>query len=316
MLFRSRTSGTLIQPRLYVCYRASAPITIDGDLNEKAWWDAPWTEPFQDHQWPHVSAEPAYTARAKVLYDDENLYFAAQMQEPNVWGTITARDSYHPAIYEDNDFEIFLDPDGDGDEYFEFEVNALNVSWDMFHEKEYHRGNTLETSYNVAGLRHAVKVHGTLNYHYDEDLGWTLEVKWPLKNLAFRNDFPLPVRRGQIMRVNFSRVQYYQPDTSGLVTQRFPGQGCGDWIWNSTVSGDLHLPEMWGRFVFSDRVAGSDRDRQLENRFPLLAPPPEPKRHRLEQQDAMVFFPPCKITIGPDPSDEKHSPAQDRKSVV
>ena len=32
------------------------------------------------------------------------------MEDPHVWATITARDA---VVYKDNDFEIFLDPDGD-----------------------------------------------------------------------------------------------------------------------------------------------------------------------------------------------------------
>jgi hypothetical protein len=36
-------------------------------------------------------------------------------------------------IYKDNDFEIFLDVDERGDNYYEFEINALNTVWDMFH---------------------------------------------------------------------------------------------------------------------------------------------------------------------------------------
>ena len=32
------------QPRLYVCYRASSPIAIDGRIDEKAWRDAPWSK--------------------------------------------------------------------------------------------------------------------------------------------------------------------------------------------------------------------------------------------------------------------------------
>ncbi len=42
----------LARPRSYVCYRASRPITIDGNLDEKAWRDAKWSDCFEDHQAP------------------------------------------------------------------------------------------------------------------------------------------------------------------------------------------------------------------------------------------------------------------------
>jgi hypothetical protein len=49
-------------PRRYVCYRASGPIAIDGHLNEKAWQDAEWSQPFQNHQAPYAP-EPWNTTR-------------------------------------------------------------------------------------------------------------------------------------------------------------------------------------------------------------------------------------------------------------
>ena len=68
-----------------------------------------------------------------MLYDDENLYFAARLQEENVWGHLTKRDTI---VYYDNDFEIFLDPTANAVAYFEFEVNPLNTMFDMFHEND------------------------------------------------------------------------------------------------------------------------------------------------------------------------------------
>ena len=37
-------------------------------------------------------------------------FVAAEMVEPHLWGTLTERDA---VIYHDNDFEVFIDPDGD-----------------------------------------------------------------------------------------------------------------------------------------------------------------------------------------------------------
>ncbi len=142
----------LFLPRTYVVYRTSEPITVDGNLDKKAWWDAPWTEPFEDHQAPNAPA-PWRGTRAAILWDDEYLYFAARLQEENVWGSITERDA---VIYKDNDFEIFLDVDERGDNYYEFEINALNTVWDMFHPREYHRGSCLDTAYDIDGIRLAL----------------------------------------------------------------------------------------------------------------------------------------------------------------
>ena len=63
-----------------------------------------------------------------MLWDDEYFYFAAELIEDQIWATLTERDS---VIFYDNDFEIFIDPDGDSHQYYEFEINALNTVWDL-----------------------------------------------------------------------------------------------------------------------------------------------------------------------------------------
>ena len=293
------------QPRTYVCYRTSGPIAIDGRLDEKAWRDAQWSQLFEDHQAPYAPP-PWKTTRFKMLYDDEYLYFGAQLQEENVWGTLTERDC---VIYHDNDFEIFLDATADGVGYYEFEMNALNTVWDMFHETDYHRASALHTLYDVTGLRHAVDVQGTLNYHHDEDLGWTVEVRWPLASLLERNDrVKLPVERGDLWRLNFSRVQYlhvYDRPVPAMV----PKSPCEDWIWQSTGTGDLHNPEMWGKVLFSDLTAGTVVDGDLERGLPLLAEPAAPVTPPGAEDGDMVLVPACAFTMGPDPTDAARSPA-------
>ena len=70
----------------------------------------------------------SFRTRMKMLWDDEFFYVAADMEEPDLWGTLTARDS---VIFHDNDFEVFVDPDGDTHAYYELEVNALGTPWDL-----------------------------------------------------------------------------------------------------------------------------------------------------------------------------------------
>ena len=289
------------KPRQYVIYRASSPINIDGKLDEKAWRDTGWTEPYEDHQAPYAP-QPWKTTRSKMLYDNENIYFAGQLQEENVWGHLTVRDT---VIYHDNDWEIFLNPTADGIGYYEFEINPLNYVWDMFHAVDYHRASCLDLYYNVTGLEHGVDVQGTLNWHKDEDIGWTIEIKWPLKSLLEKNPrVKLPIERGDVWRVNFSRVQYIHVYDL-LFPYMLPWSPCEDWAWQSTNTGDLHNPEMWGKVIFSDMVAGTVKDMELENAFALLKPPDPPRRLK----KGMVHFDACTFTLGPDPTDTERSPS-------
>lgn len=59
---------------------------------------------------------PRFRTRVKMLWDDNYFYMGAEMEEPHVWATLTERDSI---IYRDNDFEVFIDPDGDNHNYYE-----------------------------------------------------------------------------------------------------------------------------------------------------------------------------------------------------
>ena len=57
-----------------------------------------------------------YKTRAKVLWDDKNIYFGAYLDEPHVWAKLKHRDTI---IFIDNDFEVFIDPDGDTHAHYE-----------------------------------------------------------------------------------------------------------------------------------------------------------------------------------------------------
>ena len=92
-------------PRHVVCYRTPAPLTIDGTLSEPAWAAVEWSAPFVDID----GVRPVrHATRVKLLWDDTALYIAARLDEPDLWATLTQRDS---VIYHDNDFEVFIDPE-------------------------------------------------------------------------------------------------------------------------------------------------------------------------------------------------------------
>src|SRR5262249_56044292 len=93
-------------PRRYVCYRAPGPIAIDGRIAEGAWSAAPWSEPFVDIEGDR-RPQPRHRTRVKMLWDDEALYIAAELEEPHVWATLTEHDS---VIFHDNHFAAFLHP--------------------------------------------------------------------------------------------------------------------------------------------------------------------------------------------------------------
>jgi len=245
-------------PRRYVSYRTASKPTIDGKLDEPAWAAAPWTDAFVDIEGDR-RPRPRFATRAKMLWDDEHFYVAAEMEEPDLWGTLTVRDS---VIFHDNDFEIFIDPDGDTHAYYELEVNALKTAWDLMLLKPYRDGGRAIDAWDIAGLRVGVDLRGTLNRPGDRDDGWTVEIAMPwriLREAAPDRKAPQP---GDRWRVNFSRVQWQLDTADGRYAKRLkPGTKDplpeDNWVWSPQGAVNMHLPERWGYVQFSGVPAGS-----------------------------------------------------------
>jgi hypothetical protein len=235
-----------VPPKSYICCQTQEHMRIDGQLDEQAWKDAPWTDDFIDIEGKKKPA-PRFRTRAKMLWDESCLYVGAELQEPAVWATILKPDS---VIYRDNDFEIFIDPNSDNHEYFEFEINALNTLWDLFLPKPYRDGGHAIDAWNAEGIRTAVHVDGTLNDPSDVDHGWSVEFAIPWRALSQYAHMPTPPHPGDHWRVNFSRVEWHY-EILGTRQEKTHGLPEDNWVWSPTGIIDMHQPEQWGYVQFS-----------------------------------------------------------------
>jgi hypothetical protein len=230
---------------------------IDGDLS-KAFWDAAaWTEDFIDIL-GEAQPKPRFRTRVKMLWDEQHLYIAAELEEPQVWATLTDRDS---VIFHDNDFEIFLDPDGDNHLYAEIEMNALNTVWDLLLVKPYRDGGPALTGWDIRGLQTAVRIDGTLNDPQIVDRGWTAELAIPWSGIKEIAQMPCPPNVGDQWRINFSRVQWQYEIVDGKY-QKKEGQPEDNWVWCAQPRVDMHQPEAWGVLQFAE--SSSDQPVELE----------------------------------------------------
>jgi hypothetical protein len=225
----------------YECRRAAKPLQIDGKMNEAAWRKAPWTRAFVDIE-GSAKPLPRFQTRAKMLWDDEYFYIAAEMEEPNLWATY---DKHDMVIFHEHDFEVFVDPDGDGLHYFEFEINALNTGWDLYLPKPYKDGGKADDGWEIPGLKTAVHLRGTLNDPRDRDEGWSVEIAIPWK--AFNRGLRPAVapQPGEAWRVNFSRVEWELDVVDGKYKKR-EGKQEDNWVWSAQGVINMHVPEKWG----------------------------------------------------------------------
>ena len=292
------------KPRQYVAYRTIDPVSLDGRLDESTWRNAEWTEKFGHIVFPGYKT-PMYATRAKVVWDDENVYFAGELEEPNLTAHLAQKDTI---VCLENDFEIFIDADNDSRNYIEIEFNAMGTVWDMIYEKELDKGSfprgyacifPHSEPWDVAGMRIAVRTEGTLNFPFDRDEGWTFECSIPWKSLqeTVLTGGKLN-RNGSVLGVSFSRVEdYFKREWP--MTDWTPQEGV-DWLWTPMLTYRAHVTEAFGHVILSERTVTQAKDIALESAFPFIAPPPPPKAPK---PGSMVKIKGGTYSIGPDEED-------------
>ncbi len=190
----------------------------------------------------------------KILWDENALYFFAELEEPHVWATLRQRDTI---IFHNNDFEIFVDPNGDTHNYYEFEFNALNTLWDLFITKPYREGNTVLNDWDANGIKSAVHINGTLNNADDIDKKWSIEVAIPLS--VFKTSYFQKINLADTFwRINFSRVNWVFQLNNGVYQRKINPDGKlaheYNWVWSPQGVIAMHQPETWGYVYFSNKT--------------------------------------------------------------
>lgn len=182
-----------------------------------------------------------------MLWDDQKLYIGAELEEPQIWATLTEHDS---VVFRDNDFEVFIDPDNDGCFYSEFEMNAFNTTWDLLLPRAYRGGGPAIDGFELNGIATAVHIDGAINNPKASSKKWTVEIAIPwtaFKDIG-RTNYP-PQDRDQ-WRINFSRVEWHVDVIDGQFKKR-PGLAEDNWVWSPQGVIDMHRPEQWGILQFS-----------------------------------------------------------------
>lgn len=230
--------------REYIVKRTSGPITIDGKLSESGWQDAADTKDFVIYT---DGSAPIFPTKAKMLWDNDYLYVAFIMTDRDVWGKMTSWHTGDPCLCLEEVAEVFIDPDGDGYNYIEIEVNPLKTVMDLTMSKEYGSGGKGDFDWNLNGLKIGVWVDGTLNDSTDVDKKWVCELAFPFKEIAFCAPSKFfPPKSGDSWRLNLYRYEY------GRIGDNLKELSA----WNKTdAKRGFHAPDRFGRIVFSEEVS-------------------------------------------------------------
>lgn len=244
-------SSSLHSEKKYTARMAKRPIKVDGKLNEHDWKQAVLISNFEDIEGA-AKPKPTFSTEVKMMWDSQYLYIGAVLEEPHLWGTLKKHDDI---IYRDHDFEVFIDPMGDGEQYFEIEINVLGTIMDLFMNKPYKKGGTFDMGWNTTGIQSTVIANGTINDNSDIDSGWTVEMAIPFTAISKAQRAATP-SFNKPWRINFSRVQWtLEPD--GISYRKKLNQNNKpisehNWVWNPTGVVDMHVPTKWGYLYFKN----------------------------------------------------------------
>ena len=238
-------------PFSYTVNKTRTAPKIDGNLEDRVWQKAAWTNNFTDIT-GDATKPPLQQTRCKMLWNDQYLFIAAELAETDLWATLKNHDDI---IFRDNDFEVFIDPNNDGSQYFEIEINALGTVMDLFMHKTYKKGGPMDMQWNTTGMVSAVQLQGSLNDNRDTDSNWTIEMAIPYSCME-RPGRISKAAAGQTWRINFSRVQWQlEKSGTGYEKKKRPdGKALPEdnWVWSPQGVIDMHLPENWGFIHFRD----------------------------------------------------------------
>jgi hypothetical protein len=218
---------------VYIIRRATGPIVIDGRL-DKADWAA--CETAGDFVFPWPSPGDKEQTRARLLWDDKNLYLSFDCDAKRVYSEVTERKG---KVWEDSCTELFIAPDPERwKEYYGFEINCVGALLDYCQCAWWTRGHEWN-AWNAEGMQIATSVPGPKKTESPSDDGWQVEIAIPFKNFKqqAKRCPPLP---GDCWRAGLQRC-------GGRTNRQYS-------VWANIPTPDkksFHQPEWFGTFVFS-----------------------------------------------------------------
>lgn len=223
-VIKTTVKAKVEKPKTIKVPRAAGELTIDGKLDEEAWKAAGTSGAMVA---PSTGGKMLPDTSFRIMWDDENLYVGYDAPDDHLHCEFKKRDE---AIYEQDAVEVFLDPDGDGKNYYEFQVCPAGVIFDSF-LPEYRKN---QNEWN-ADLQAKVSTDGTLNNKDDVDKGWTAEFAIPFKDIE--NAPSSPPKAGDKWKANFFRLD----DAKG---------GKKAWAWSPPGNNDFHNLPKFGQLEF------------------------------------------------------------------
>ena len=165
---------------------------------------------------------PQQSAAVKSAWDADEWRVLFEINDTHVWATLTERGAL---LYQEEVVEVFIDPVGDLEAYFEIEVNPLNAVLEVVARRN-RSGYAKDFGWRSAALRTATQRTAT---------GWCAELAIPFRSLIAE-----PPHAGAKWRANFCRID------------RPPGVARALTAWSPPSRASFHTPERFGIIEFAE----------------------------------------------------------------
>lgn len=212
-------------------YKTTSAIQIDGVLDEPAWQQAIELGPFVAYDGRSAIKNPTH---AKLTWDDQALYVAFIGADQDIHTPYTKRDD---PLYDSEAVEIFIDADGDQDEYIELQAAPNDLHFDAAFKGG--RRKNFNTAYNLDYESKTI-LKGTLNNNSDTDEGFISEWRIPYTGMID----VIPPKVGDRWKINLFRLNRIRQGTKVVGNEAS--------AWSSPLSGDFHHLARFGTVVFQN----------------------------------------------------------------
>jgi hypothetical protein len=166
---------------------------------------------------------PKQRTFVRAAWNEQEWRILFECEDTDPWATMTVRDE---PLFKEETVEVFFDPVGDLEGYFEIEVNPLGTVLDLVLRRS-RSGYKGDSAWDCEGLRAAARI---------VDGGWVAEIAIPFASVAS------PPQPGTEWRVNFCRID--RPSREGSLPRELSA-------WSPPLRDNFHTPERFGavRFV-------------------------------------------------------------------
>jgi hypothetical protein len=165
---------------------------------------------------------PVQATRVRTAWNAAEWRLLFEVDDATPWATLTGRDG---PLWTEEAVEVFIDPVGDLESYFEFEMNPLGTVTDLVLRRTC-SGWRKEFGWDAAGFESRVRTTAS---------GWEAEFSIPFAAVMAEDAVA-----GQLWRVNFLRID--RPLGAGTEAQLS--------AWSPTGKRNFHRPERFGLVEF------------------------------------------------------------------